>query len=119
VGAICWAAGDALKQYFKACRQGIDPDIDSLRDSFARTLRMKLKSATAGAEKVASAVKKPTAESPNLATTATKAESSAQGATLPVSDALEQIALLHELHRSGALSKDEYEKKKTELLKRI
>ena len=120
IGAICWAAGDALKQYFKACRQGIDPDIDSLRESFARTLRMKLKSATAGAEKVASGMKKPTTASPIVA--APKAEEPAPAsptASLPVSDALEQIALLHELHRSGALSKEEYEKKKTELLKRI
>ncbi|MBC8142852.1 MAG: DUF697 domain-containing protein [Armatimonadetes bacterium] len=117
VGAICWAAGDALKQYFKACRQGIDPDIDSLRESFARTLRVKLKSATSGAEKAASVIKKPTTASPNV--TAPKAQEAAPSASLPVSDALEQIALLHELHRSGALSKDEYEKKKTELLKRV
>ena len=123
IGAICWAAGDALKQYFKACRQGIEPDINSLRDSFARTLRMKLKSVTTSAEKMTGG--KPTEASrtvvmPPVAPAAGVAPPApASGGTLLGNDALEQIALMHELYRSGALSKDEYEKKKTELLKRI
>ena len=127
IGAICWAAGDALKQYFKACRQGIEPDINSLRDSFARTLRMKLDAATKGAGKMAglkpeaSPAPTPTrpAQSSPTPNTQNPTPTVATPNPLPVSDALDQIAQMHELYRSGALSKDEYEKKKAELLKRI
>ena len=121
IGAICWAAGDALKQYFKACRQGIEPDINSLRDSFAKTLHLKLKTVKKEVEK-ASGLNMSTPETPQPVATPTPATASA---TQPapevtsVADALEKIATLHELYRAGALSKDEYEKKKTELLKRI
>ncbi len=124
IGAICWAAGDALKQYFKACRQGIEPDINSLRDSFAKTLRIKLANVTAKAEK-ATGLKMPTPDTapkppqanPTISVTPPSAAPPAE--PVAISDALEQIASLHELYRAGALSKEEYEKKKTELLKRI
>ncbi|MBC8136389.1 MAG: DUF697 domain-containing protein [Fibrella sp.] len=123
IGSVCWAAGDALKQYFKACRQGVEPDINSLRDSFAKTLRIKLATVTATAEK-ATGLKMPTvdvSQTPPSNPTISVTPPSSAPPTEPVaiSDALEQIASLHELYRAGALSKDEYEKKKTELLKRI
>ena len=39
VGAVAWAAGDALKGYFRQCRQGKEPGLQALTESFARTLR--------------------------------------------------------------------------------
>ena len=43
VGAVAWAAGDALKGYFRECRQGREPSLQTLKDSFAKTLHLKLK----------------------------------------------------------------------------
>ena len=41
--AVAWAAGDSLKNYFRACRQGRDPGVEALKESFSNTLRLKLK----------------------------------------------------------------------------
>ncbi|RYG87215.1 MAG: DUF697 domain-containing protein [Alphaproteobacteria bacterium] len=125
IGAVCWAAGDALKQYFKACRQGVEPDINSLRDSFAKTLHFRLASVKAEAEKATglrTPGKKTTASAkPTVTTTPTPTApvTTAPAETVSVTDALEKIASLYELHRAGALSKEEYETKKAELMKRI
>ena len=43
VGAVAWAAGDALKGYFRECRQGREPSLTALSDAFAKTLHLKLK----------------------------------------------------------------------------
>ena len=45
VGAVAWAAGDALKNYFKQCRLGREPSIASLSESFAQTLHFRIKKA--------------------------------------------------------------------------
>jgi uncharacterized protein (DUF697 family) len=105
VGAIAWAAGDALKNYFKQCRQGREPSIQSLSESFANTLRIRMKKAKE--ETVA-----PTAETPT-ATTAAPAGNST------VSNAVEQIAGLHELLRAGAITQEEFDRTKTELLAKL
>lgn len=102
VGAVAWAAGDALKDYFKQTKKGVEPGIGSLRDSFARTLHIRLKSAKNGAPP--------------------PAEPSANGKSAPVSsvsDAVEKIAGLHELLRAGAITQEEFDAKKTELLSKM
>jgi len=104
VGAIAWAAGDALKNYFKQCRQGREPSIQSLSESFANTLRIRMKKA-----KVAPVVT-PAAEA---------SASAAPAGNGAVNNAVEQIAGLHELLRAGAITQDEFDRKKTELLAKL
>jgi uncharacterized protein (DUF697 family) len=112
--AVAWAAGDALKNYFKACRQGRDPGIEALKESFTNTLHLKLKT-----------VKLPGAKDAELAEPTAKTAASSAPASAPesskdsVSDAVEKLATLHELLKQGAISQAEYDKKKTELLSRI
>jgi uncharacterized protein (DUF697 family) len=109
IGAVAWAAGDALKGYFRECRMGREPSLQALSESFARTLRFKLKAAKKVAVETSADTKS--------ATTATVA-----GATVSptsVSDAVEKLASLHELMKAGAITEDEYEKKKIDLLKQI
>jgi len=118
VGAICWAAGDALKQYFKACRQGTEPDLSTLQELFAKTLHLKLKTVKSEVEK-AGGLKTPAAPAGTPAAPTASATPVAPAEKVTVEDVLEKIAAMHELYRAGALSKDEYEKKKTELLKRL
>ena len=112
VGAVAWAAGDALKGYFRECRQGREPSLQALSESFGRTLHMKLKT-----------VKKAPADAKTASPTATSASSSkatsAPAEPSSVSDAVDKLAQLHELMKVGAITPDEYEKKKTELLKQI
>lgn len=108
VGAVAWAAGDTLKSYFKQTRQGIEPSIKSLQDSFGQTLHLKLKSAKVKPEDAALTPEVPAA---------TNGASAAPPAAVP--DSLEKIASLHELLRSGALTQAEYEAAKTDLLKKI
>lgn len=108
--AVAWAAGDSLKNYFKACRQGRDPGIEALKESFTNTLRLKLKS-----------VKLPGAKDPEVAEPVATAATSAAAAEPKdnVSDAVEKLATMHELLKQGAISQAEYDKKKAELLSRI
>jgi uncharacterized protein (DUF697 family) len=109
VGAVAWAAGDALKGYFKQSRQGVEPGIASLRDSFAKTLHIRLKKVKPeelDVDEVAATV---------LTTTATTAPASAGD----VSSAVEKIAGLHELLRLGAITQAEFDAKKAELLKQM
>lgn len=112
VGAVAWAAGDTLKGYFKQARMGVEPDINALRDSFARTLRIRLKKVKVEDEPAASATP---------ATTATPATPAAPAAPAPptVSQIVEQIASLHELQRAGAITQEEFDKAKSELLKKL
>lgn len=114
IGAVCWAAGDALKQYFKACRQGVEPDIAALRVAFARTLHIRLSAVKSGASKMG--VTLPSPVEPTATASAAPKAAAPQSA---INEVLEQIAVLHELQRSGAITKDDYDKKKIELLKRI
>lgn len=110
--AVAWAAGDSLKNYFKACRQGRDPGIEALKESFSNTLHIKLKTVKLPSGKdteILETAGKPTAGG------ATASESSKDS----VSDAVEKLATLHELLKQGAISQAEYDKKKTELLSRI
>ena len=105
VGAVSWAAGDALKDYFKQTRRGVEPGINSLRDSFSKTLHIKLKGQTATDKNGASPEKNgasPAAPPPPAA-----------------SDAVEKIAGLHELLRQGAITQEEFDAKKTELLSQM
>lgn len=116
--AVAWAAGDSLKNYFKACRQGRDPGIDALKESFTNTLHIKLKSVKLPGGKTAkdTEIAEPVSKS---AAGGTAAGASSEGSKDSVSDAVEKLATLHELLKQGAISQAEYDKKKTELLSRI
>jgi len=116
VGAVSWAAGDALKHYFKQTRQGNEPSIQALQDAFAKTLRIRLKKVKV--EEVATVAEKNGNGATNGATAANGATEKSSD-TNSVSDAVEKIASLHELMRAGAITKDEFETKKAELLKKI
>lgn len=109
--AVAWAAGDSLKNYFKACRQGRDPGLEALKESFTNTLRIKLKT-----------VKLPGAKDAEVGEAAPATATKGASADEPkesVSDAVEKLATLHELLKQGAISQAEYDKKKAELLSRI
>jgi uncharacterized protein (DUF697 family) len=107
IGAVAWAAGDALKGYFKQARMGVEPSIASLRDSFAKTLRIKLKKAKIDD----SAIDAPAATATPEAPKATEPGS--------VNDAVEKIAGLHELLRQGAITQEEFDRKKADLLSKL
>ncbi len=110
VGAVAWAAGDALKDYFKQTRRGVEPGINSLRDSFSKTLHIKLRGAKE-AEKNGAAAASPDKNG---------ASSAAAAAPQPtVSSAVEKIAGLHELLRQGAITQEEFDAKKAELLSQM
>jgi uncharacterized protein (DUF697 family) len=107
IGAVAWAAGDALKGYFRECRMGREPSLQALSESFAKTLRFKLKAVkTEVTEKATAKATTPSASTPPASTTS-------------VSDAVEKLASLHELMKAGAITEAEYEKKKADLLKQI
>lgn len=110
VGAVAWAAGDTLKDYFKQTRMGREPGIEGLRDSFAKTLRIRLKKVKIDA---------PVAADATAADAATPAATKPAAETSSVSDAVEKIAGLHELLRQGAITQDEFDKKKADLLKQL
>lgn len=101
VGAVAWAAGDTLKQYFKQTRHGNEPGIGALRDSFARTLHIKLKKGAV-----------PTSANTNGRDGGRSAEPRA-------TDPVEKIAGLHELLRAGAITQEEFDAKKADLLKQM
>jgi uncharacterized protein (DUF697 family) len=105
VGAIAWAAGDALKNYFKQCRQGREPSIQSLSESFANTLRIRLKKAKV--------------ETPATAPEAPAATPAAPTNNGAVSNAVDKIAGLHELLRAGAITQEEFDRAKAELLAKL
>ncbi len=112
VGAVAWAAGDALKDYFKQTRKGVEPGINSLRDSFAQTLHIKLRSA------------KPTIKlddaTPAPGTTTTPPPSPTVAPTAEAAPPpMEQIIILHELLKAGAITQAEFDAKKTDLLTRV
>ena len=107
--AVAWAAGDTLKNYFKDCRRGKEPSVQSLSESFAQTLHLKIRSVktrTNGADA-------------KSATTAAAAAPAAPAAAESVSDAVDKLASMHELMKAGAISLEEYEAKKKELLSKI
>lgn len=108
--AVAWAAGETLKNYFKDCRKGREPSLQSLTESFAKTLRIRLKTVKVP-EKTSGSAASATSTASKPAATAPAAES--------VSDAVEKLASLHELMKAGAISLEEYEAKKRELLSKI
>jgi|GEM_PF-1187675 Uncharacterized protein/domain associated with GTPases len=110
VGAVAWAAGEVLKDYFKQARQGREPSIRSLQESFAKTLHIKLKKAN---------IENAAAPSTNGNGAGAASAAPAAAAPVTVSDAVEKIASLHELMRAGAITPEEFEAKKAELLKQI
>jgi uncharacterized protein (DUF697 family) len=114
VGVTTWAAGDTLKDYFKQTRKGREPGIEALRDSFAKTLRIRLKKVK---------VAEPTAAVPDAAATAATVAAAPATVMAPpqsaASDALEKIAMLHELLRSGAITQAEFDATKAELLSKL
>ncbi len=111
VGAVAWAAGDALKGYFKQTRKGNEPTLSSLTDSFQNTLHLKLKRKP----KVVAPVDAPAAPE-SAAPTAAAVAPAASNSNGSVSDIVDKIAGLHELLRGGAITQAEFDKKKTELL---
>jgi uncharacterized protein (DUF697 family) len=118
VGAVAWAAGDALKGYFKETRRGREPSLESLRDSFARTLHLNL---------AKTKTKPGTPKGGKLETVIASAGTSNGGAPAAAADAgplttgqiVEKIAGLHELLRAGAITQTDFDRKKTELLSRM
>lgn len=99
VGAISFAAGETLKDYFQKAKEGRDLTVNELRDSFVHTLKRKL-----GQEEEP--------DQPQLP--AAPAKNGSDG-----HDIVEQIKRLHELFQAGVLTEAEYEAKKAELLTRI
>jgi uncharacterized protein (DUF697 family) len=106
--AVAWAAGDSLKNYFKACRQGRDPGVEALKESFTNTLRLKLKT-----------VKLPGGKDIEIPEPATAKTTTTDESRDNVSETVEKLAMMHELLKQGAISQAEYDKKRTELLSRI
>jgi uncharacterized protein (DUF697 family) len=109
VGAVAWAAGDTLKGYFKETRKGTEPGLDALRDSFARTLRIKLTKVKPGVAKPAKTATTP----PGAAYTVATGEPATGG------DFVDKIAGLHELLRAGAITQAEFDTAKTALLRNM
>jgi uncharacterized protein (DUF697 family) len=99
VGAVSFAAGETLKDYFQKAKQGRDLTVSEFRDSFVNTLKRKLGQETESLQ-------------PQLPAAATKNGSGG-------GDTVEQIKRLHELYQAGVLTEAEYEAKKAELLTRI
>jgi uncharacterized protein (DUF697 family) len=116
VTAVAWAAGDTLKGYFKETRKGREPGIDALRDSFAKTLRIKLTRAKTVKGKGANAAAG-TVTVTGTAAAATTAPATAERTS--VSDTVDKIAGLHELLRAGAITQAEFDATKGELLKKM
>jgi uncharacterized protein (DUF697 family) len=104
VGAVSYAAGETLKDYFRKAKEGRDLTVNEFRDSFVRTLKRKL-----GQD-----------EEEPLPQAGTRPQLSAAAAKNGDGhDVVEQIKRLHELHQAGVLTEAEYEAKKAELLTRI
>lgn len=99
VGAISYAAGETLKDYFQKAKEGRDLTVNEFRDSFVRTLKSKL-----GQEQEPIQAQLPAAQAKN----------GGDG-----HDIVEQIKRLHEIYQAGVLTEAEYEAKKAELLTRI
>lgn len=114
VGAVAWAAGDALKEYFKQTRKGVEPGISSLKDLFASRLHLNLKGGKNGKNGA-----KPDKGTPAAAGKNGTASSAPVEATPAMSDVVEKIAGLHELLRQGAITQEEFDKKKTDLLSQM
>ena len=113
VGAVAWAAGDTLKGYFKETRRGREPGLDGLRDSFAKTLHLKLKSVKADKATKSGVASTAAAAAPTAPVAATAEPS------LSTNDIVDKIAGLHELMRVGAITQAEYDKTKAELLRKM
>jgi uncharacterized protein (DUF697 family) len=99
VGAISYAAGETLKDYFRKAKEGRDLTVNEFRDSFVRTLKRKM-----GQDE-----DEPV--QPQLPSATTR---NGDG-----HDIVEQIRRVHELYQAGVLTEAEYEAKKAELLTRI
>lgn len=110
VGVVAWAAGDALKGYFKQTRKGNEPTLSSLTDSFQNTLHLNLK------RKVKAVVPTETPVAPEPVVPAAAAPATGGKSGGSVGDIVDKIAGLHELLRGGAITQAEFDKKKTELL---
>jgi uncharacterized protein (DUF697 family) len=101
VGAISYAAGETLKDYFRKAKEGRDLTVREFQESFVRTLKSKI-----GQQ-----------DDPipgQLAAAPTPTKNGAGG-----NDAVDQLKRLHELYQAGVVTETEYEAKKTELLERI
>lgn len=114
VGAVAWAAGDALKDYFKQTRRGVDPGLNSLKELFSDRLHFKIKASKNGAN-------------PDAAASASAGKPEKNGAAAPAdatpahspTDVVEKIAGLHELLRQGAITQEEFDKTKATLLSQM
>jgi len=110
--AVAWAAGETLKHYFKDCRRGTEPSIQALSESFAKTLHLKIRDFK-GKQSVASA------DAAITSTIPVPPNAPPAPVVDPVEDCIEKLASLHALMHSGAITAEEYELKKAELLSRI
>lgn len=119
VGAVAWAAGDALKNYFKQTRQGKEPTLASLSESFASHLRVKLKRSKPEASVVVPSPTNGVKTGETNAASAGSATATAVSEKPSVSDTVDKIAGLHELLRAGAITQAEYDAKKVELLSQM
>jgi uncharacterized protein (DUF697 family) len=147
VAAIVWAAGDTLKSYFRECRQGREPSLAAFSEAFAKTLKLrlpKIQRTIEGAEGV-QVVGEGTSKS-TIAERAKRGLRLVRGSKTPeksdetllkesgvevpetvkpsangmsASETVSQIANLHDLLRKGALTEEEFDVAKKDLLKKI
>ncbi|MEY3763927.1 MAG: hypothetical protein RLZ42_587, partial [Armatimonadota bacterium] len=97
---------------FKDCRRGTEPSIQALSESFAKTLHLKISDFGR---------KQPVVSADTASTSTIPVPPNAPAAPVvdPVEDCIEKLASLHALMHAGAITAEEYELKKTELLARI
>jgi uncharacterized protein (DUF697 family) len=110
VGAVAWAAGEALKDYFGKARAGVDLSISELTDSFVGGLKARL-TRVKDVEVVKDA--KPAPNGKEAPATATPEPIVAEYSPAA------RIRELHNLFEAGILTKDEFEAKKADILSRI
>jgi uncharacterized protein (DUF697 family) len=101
VGAISYAAGETLKDYFRKAKEGRDLTVREFQESFVRTLKSKVGQQD---EPITG----------QLAAAPAGGKNGSGG-----SDAVDQLKRLHELFQAGVVTEAEYEAKKSELLGRI
>jgi uncharacterized protein (DUF697 family) len=142
VAAIVWSAGDTLKSYFRECRQGREPSIAAFSEAFAKSLKLRLptirRPEEAGATGDAKSVEGKESEGggglagkakrglrlvrgtkPGTNEVVVEDEPPLSTTAMSASETVSQIASLHELLRQGALTEDEFDAAKKDLLKKI
>ena len=138
VAAIVWSAGDTLKSYFRECRQGREPSLAAFSEAFGKSLRLRLPKIKQTEENTTVKVVSDETPKTGLVSKAkqglrlvrgTKTEKVAETepeeeivlstTAMSASETVSQIGSLHELLRQGALTEEEFDAAKKDLLKKI